>query len=85
MRVGGWRGGWVVHILQHLLRDGVGAVELQHEVAGEDVLHHRHAVLRLRLRQLNGGRALDQQKEKRGGAGLRLWGLDLGLRVRIRG
>ena len=47
-----------------MFRDGVGAVELQHQVVGEDVLHHGDTVLRLRLRQLYREGALDQVEEK---------------------
>ena len=38
-------------LLQHLLRDGVGAVELQHDVGVEDVLHGEDAVLGVFLGQ----------------------------------
>lgn len=38
-------------ILQDLLRDGVGAVELQHHVAGEHMLDHEHIVLGVLLCQ----------------------------------
>ena len=40
-------------ILQELVRQSVGAVELQDDVAGEDVLDGRHRVLRLGLGQLH--------------------------------
>lgn len=39
-------------ILQHLLLDGVGALELQHSVGGEDMLDGHDGVLCLLLSQL---------------------------------
>mmetsp|Transcript_4894 Transcript_4894/g.17633 ORF Transcript_4894/g.17633 Transcript_4894/m.17633 type:complete len:665 (+) Transcript_4894:501-2495(+) len=61
-------------VLQDLLLDGVGHVELQHDVRRKDVLHARHGVLGLLLHQLHRVAGLEERAEVR-----ELWDLLQGL------
>lgn len=53
------------HVLQHLLRHGVGARELQQQVPREHVLDRRDAVLGLLLRQRRRRGALEHRAQRR--------------------